>query len=137
MLARRAFRIRNWVIAKAINRGDLPFDPNWWRVEWQFCSKITVDVGREAQQNREDYFAGLRTGKEDYSERGASFLAARRENERGARDLLQRAEKLVEEFASSGINITQAIDLLEKRGNSGSPPSQPATQKPATQEKKA
>jgi capsid protein len=122
LLARNAERVRNWVIAKGINRGDIRFHQDWWRVEWQFASKITVDVGREAQANREDYIAGLRTAKEDYAERGKSLREARRDSEQSARDLLKRAEKLVSEFSSHGLTLTHAIELIEKRGNSGSAP---------------
>ena len=131
LLAWHATRIRNWVIACGIIRGDIEFHPDWWRVEWQFCSKITVDVGREAQANREDYIVGLRTAREDYSERGKSLKEARKDSESSARDLLKRAERLVSEFASSGITIAQAIDLIEKRGNSGSPPANASQPTPA------
>jgi capsid protein len=107
-------RVYVYVIAKGIANGDLPFDPNWFRALFHRPAKMTVDVGREATANREDVWAGLRTPQEDYEERGCNFLMARDDLENSARDLLNRADKLVKEF--SFLDHAGAIALLEKRG---------------------
>ncbi len=121
-LTRVKRRIRNYVIAKGINRGDLPYVQDWWKVRFQFPSRITVDVGREADANREDFFAGLRTAQEDYGERGVDFYEARQQISEAAEDLLQRATVLFNRYKEHGLTLEMAIQLIEKRGNSGSPP---------------
>lgn len=42
-------------IAAAIELGELPFSPDWWRWDFVMPPALTVDAGRDAQQDREDY----------------------------------------------------------------------------------
>lgn len=116
-------RIRNYVIAKAINRGDLPYCDDWWKCRFQTPSRISVDIGREARENREDVIAGLRTMQEDYGERGGNLYDARDDIQAAADDLCERASELVAKYKDQGLTFSQAIEMMEKRGNSGSPPS--------------
>lgn len=121
MLKRSIKAIRNYVIAKGIDRGDIKPVKGWWRVKWQMPSKISVDVGRESKANLEDYFAGLRTLQEDFGERGIDWKVARNDQETAARDLLGRAAAIRKDFPD--LTLQDAINLIEKRGNTGSPPS--------------
>lgn len=131
LLIRAKRRIRNYVIAKGINRGDLPYVEDWYRCRFQTPSRLTVDVGREADANREDVFAGLRTEQEDYSERGLDLWEARADIQEAADDLLERAVELVKKYGKDGLTLDQAIQMMSKRGNSGSQPAnQPNNQKP-------
>lgn len=122
ILIRAKRRIRNYVIAKGINRGDLPYVADWWKCRFQTPSRLTVDVGREADANREDVFAGLRTEQEDYSERGLDLWEARQDMQEAADDLLERAVELVAKYGKDGLTLEQAIQMMSKRGNSGSAP---------------
>lgn len=131
LLIRAKRRIRNYVIAKGINRGDLPYVEDWYRCRFQTPSRLTVDVGREADANREDVFAGLRTEQEDYSERGLDLWEARDDIQEAADDLLQRAVELMEKYGKHGLTFDQAIQIMVKKGNSGSAPAnQQNNQKP-------
>jgi capsid protein len=69
------FLLPTWgfVIGNAIKNGDLPDNPQWQKVSWHTPKKVTIDAGREAQQNREDIELGLKSASEDYAERGADF----------------------------------------------------------------
>jgi capsid protein len=130
LIARVKRRIRNYVIAKGIKNFGLPYVDDWWKVRFQFPSRITVDVGREADANREDVYAGLRTEQSDYEERGEDFYEARNDIQEAADDLLLRATQLVQKYGKDGLTLEMAIQMMVKRGNSGS---QPANQQNAKQ----
>lgn len=66
-------RLWFWITSKSIKAGDLPENPEKWRVRWQFPQKQTVDNGRDSNAARSDLFAGLRTFAEDFSERGRDW----------------------------------------------------------------
>ncbi len=99
-----------YVIGKGIARGELPPDENFWQVDWQRPSKITVDVGREADANRDDIAAGIRTLDEDAGERGKSWRDIREQKTTEVVDLLSRAEVIAKQFS---IPIELAITLLQ------------------------
>lgn len=73
-----------YVIGDAIDRGELEPMPNWWRISCVTPRRVTVDAGREAQQNRADVEMGLKTISDHYEELGADFGE---EIERRARDV--------------------------------------------------
>lgn len=105
-------RAYTWVTAKGIKRGDLKPVGNWWKARWQQPKKITVDVGREAKEAREDVKLGLKTFAEEAGERGQDWRQNRNQSERETRDLLERASRLSEEFS---ISIETALNLLSQR----------------------
>jgi capsid protein len=73
LIDRLCSRVWAHVITLGIQRGLIPQNENWWRVEWQRPAAASVDYGREAQANLNDVRAGLRTYSEDYSERGLEW----------------------------------------------------------------
>jgi len=98
MLINRILK-RAWfyVIGTKIYRRELPDSPGWWRVQCQPPSKITVDVGREAQQNRDDIKLGNRTLAEDAGERGVDWEELRAQRQRESVDAINRAKAMSEE----------------------------------------
>lgn len=62
-----------YIIGTAIDNGELPAVKNWHRVAFVTPRRVTVDAGREAQQNREDIKAGLKTLSDHFAELGADF----------------------------------------------------------------
>jgi capsid protein len=62
-----------YVIGDAIDRGLLPPAAGWWKISSVPPRRITVDAGREAQQNRADVEMGLKTLSDHYAELGADF----------------------------------------------------------------
>ena len=62
-----------YVIGDAIDRGILPPVAGWWRMATVPPKRVTVDAGREAQQNRADVEMGLKTLSDHYAELGADF----------------------------------------------------------------
>jgi len=105
-------RVWAWVIAKGIKRGDLKSTENWWKAKWQQPKKITVDVGREAKESREDVKLGLKTFQDEAGERGQDWRQNRSQTEIETRDLLSRAQALSAEF---GIEMSTALSLLSQR----------------------
>lgn len=89
------FQIR-YAIAKAIKVGILPKPKNqsdWWRWDFGMPRKFSIDPGREAQQRRADYRAGLRNRTSIISEEGGDVEEV--ENER-VEEVVRRARKIKE-----------------------------------------
>lgn len=118
-LCKLSNRIWGWVVSKAVKAGDLPYSEDWWRIRWQTPAKITVDVGREAQQAREDILLGIRTVAEDAAERGLDWQEMRDQSEREAADLLVRADRLSK---TSGKSFDLCMSLLQQRNKGGAAP---------------
>ena len=66
----RAWR---FFIGGAIANGDLPAAEDYAKVTWQTPKSLTVDAGREAQQAREDYKAGLSSLQDYFGELGQDW----------------------------------------------------------------
>jgi capsid protein len=97
ILERRLIRpVWAYVIGDAIARGLLPSVPSWWRIATVPPKRVTCDAGREAQQNRADVEAGLKTITDHYAELGADF---REEIERRGAD----AKLILETAAKYGV----------------------------------
>jgi len=82
-----------YVIGDAIDRGELDPVPNWWRISAVRPKRLSVDAGREAQQNRADVEMGLKTISTHYEELGADFGEELERRARDARMILEAAEK--------------------------------------------
>ena len=82
-----------YVIGDAIATGALPAVTGWWKVRFQKPARVTVDAGREAQQNRADVEMGLKTLEESYAELGLDFEEQAEIRAQNARFLLDLAKK--------------------------------------------
>jgi capsid protein len=87
-----------YVIGDAIARGSLPPIPGWWKISTVPPKRVTVDAGREAQQNRSDVEMGLKTLSDHFNEQGADFGE---EIERRASD----AKLIIDTAAKYGIPV--------------------------------
>lgn len=56
-----AKRVVGYAISKAIQRGDLPQSPEWWKWNFTLPAHITVDAGYDAEADRKDYESGFKT----------------------------------------------------------------------------
>lgn len=63
-----------FVIGWAIDSGLLPAENWWWYCAWTHPRKLTVDAGREEQQNRANVEMGLKTLEESFAECGLDYL---------------------------------------------------------------
>ncbi len=82
-----------YVIADAIESGALPLVANWHRVSATTPRRITVDAGREAQQNRADVEMGLKTLSEHFAEQGMDFEEEMRIRAQNARRMIDLAKE--------------------------------------------
>jgi capsid protein len=74
ILERRLIKpVWTYVIGDAISRGLLPPIEGWWKISSVPPKRVTVDAGREAQQNRADVEMGLKTLSDHFQELGADF----------------------------------------------------------------
>lgn len=124
LLIKFATRVWGYVVSKGVKRGDIPASDEWWKVRWQTPSKITVDVGREAQQNREDILLGIRTEQEDAAERGVDIDDLRAQRKSEATQRITDAQDIATE---TGVSFDVALMQLSRRTPNGNlPAAQPA-----------
>jgi capsid protein len=100
-----------YVIGDAIATGQLPAVPDWWKIACVCPKRVSVDAGREAQQNRADVEMGLKTLSDHFSELGADFNEELERRARDARQILDTAEKFgvpVEMLWKPAGGLTQA-----------------------------
>ena len=82
-----------YVIGDAIARGFLPPIPGWWKISTVPPKRVTVDAGREAQQNRSDVEMGLKTLSDHFNEQGADFGEEIERRASDAKLIIETAEK--------------------------------------------
>lgn len=80
-----------FVIGTAITMGELPATNWWWYCTWTHPKKLTVDAGREEQQNRANVEMGLKTIEESFAECGLDFEDEMRTRANNARFILDLA----------------------------------------------
>ena len=104
-----------YVVGDAISRGSLPPIPGWWKISTVPPKRVTVDAGREAQQNRSDVEMGLKTLSYHFNEQGADFGE---EIERRASD----AKLIIETAEKYGVPVEMlwkpAVTMAEAPGRS-------------------
>lgn len=92
-----------YVIGHAITTGKLPAVENWTEVNFTTPRRITVDAGREAQQNRADVQAGLKTISDHYAELGMDFNV---ELENRAREM-KRVQDIAKQYGLDPRDLFQ------------------------------
>jgi capsid protein len=95
MILERRFIKPVWafVIGDAVARGLLPPVDGWWKISTVPPKRVTVDAGREAQQNRADVEMGLKTLSDHFNEQGADFGEEIERRAANARLILETAAK--------------------------------------------
>ena len=94
----------NYIIADAIERGELPDNSEWTKMTFTTPCRVTVDAGRMSDQERSDIEFGLGTLSDSYAARG---MDAREEIVRKAKEL-----KMINEVAKEhGIDPTSLYKL--------------------------
>jgi capsid protein len=94
ILERRLIRpVWGYVIGDAVARGLLPAITDWWKIATVPPRRVTVDAGREAQQNRADVEMGLKTLSDHYAELGADFGEELERRAADAKLILETARK--------------------------------------------
>ena len=82
-----------YIIGSAIKDGELKAVDNWTNVSWTTPRKVTVDAGRDAQQNRQDIESGLKSLTDNYLEEGLDPKEKMRENAAEKKYLIELSEE--------------------------------------------
>jgi len=80
-----------FAIGWAVSQNILPTQNWWWYCTWTHPRKLTVDAGREEQQNRANVEMGLKTLEESFSECGLDFEDEMRTRADNARFIMNLA----------------------------------------------
>ncbi len=118
-----------FVIGDAIASKRLPEAENWTKVSFTTPRRITVDAGRDAQQNRADVELGIKTISECFAEQGMDFTEEMEIRAQNARALLDLAKKygVPLEMLWSPTGGTAATPVV---GESEDPPAPGGLEKP-------
>jgi capsid protein len=111
-----------YVIGDAIASGQLDAESGWWKISCTTPRRITVDAGREAQQNRADVEMGLKTLSEHFAEQGMDFEEEMRIRAQNARRILDLAAeyKIPLEMLWRPGGGTNATTAVGETGTTGS-----------------
>lgn len=101
--------VAGWKIAEGINKGSIPFHPNWYRFKPQRPVYITIDLGRDSKAGIEENKAALLTATSWFEENGLDF-----EEET---ELLFQEEKFRQEMAAKYNVPIDRVRLLTPNGN--------------------
>lgn len=101
--------IYEYVIEDGIIRGKIPAVPDWHKTKWRRPPKITVDAGREAQNEREDVKNGLMTLEEHYSARGKDYRREITQKAEEVRYMLDECARLSIPAEALSINLKSAV----------------------------
>ena len=93
MVQRFLTPVWGYIIGSAIKDGFLRTTEAWTNVSWTTPRKVTVDAGRDAQQNRQDIESGLKTLTQNYLEEGEDPKEQMRSNAAEKRYLLDLAKE--------------------------------------------
>ena len=107
-----------FVIGDAIASKRLPEVENWTKVAFTTPKRVTVDAGREAQQNRADIELGIKSMSEHFAEQGMDFneeMEIRTQNARALLDLAEKYKVPLEMIyrPSGGIAATPVVGEIE------------------------
>jgi len=114
-----------YVIGDAIARGEIGAATSWWKISCVCPKRVSVDAGREAQQNRADVEMGLKTLTDHFQELGADFGEELERRAQDAKAIIDTAAKYgvpVELLwkPSGGISFAPAVGEIQGRpANSG------------------
>lgn len=93
------------VLGNAIANGDLPFHPLWYKWEWFFPSKSTIDVGRESQANIEEINAGINTGARVASDDGMDIDEIQIQRGREVEAMIEVAQNVAQNVSTDGEEV--------------------------------
>jgi lambda family phage portal protein len=119
MIQRFLTPVWGYVIGCAIKDGFLRSTEYWTNVTWTTPRRVTVDAGRDAQQNRMDIESGLKSLTDNYLEEGLDPKEKMRENAAEKRYLMDLSKEFdvplsmlykPQNVAPSDINAAVADD---------------------------
>jgi hypothetical protein len=99
-----AKRLVSYAIAKAQKRGDLPQSADWWRWEFSFPPKLTIDDGRVMKELESSYKLGFKSASDITAAMGKEYKDVIREKAEEAATRQLIAKEVGDKY---GIRIDQ------------------------------
>ena len=116
MANKSSTRVIVYALAKAIERGDLPFDPEWYKWSHVGASDLTADRRYDAETDKMEYELGWSTLDDIEKRRGnGDWVKKREQKEKEADDLFARAKRLADKY---DVTIQEAITQIQMIGTS-------------------
>ena len=97
------------VIAEGIENGDLSAFENWQSCRIQSPAKLTIDIGREAKQERDDVTAGLMTRAHHFGQRGMDWQNEIDQQAKEFSYIMERSQELAEKY---NVPVDVALNRL-------------------------
>lgn len=104
-------RMDGFRLACAIQLGELPANPEWWRWSYQGPARLTADAKYDSDVDIQERKSGVSTLARSAARRGEYWRDVRGQRDIEADDLLTRAGALA---AKHKISIELALSILEK-----------------------
>lgn len=123
-----ALSILLWAVASYVQRGRIPFSPDWMDWDFSMPARYSVDLGRDSQNERENLSVGTQSLSQILGAQG--ITAADHLNERAADYLLAKSiadergiplQWLINPSASFGNTADQAIEEQAPTVGPGAP----------------
>lgn len=102
---------RTWmqVIAQGVDSGDLPAQEGWQKCKLQAPARLTIDIGREAREEREDVTAGLMSLSQHYGQRGLDWQGEIDQQTKEFSYIMERSQEIAEKY---DIPVDVALNRL-------------------------
>ena len=102
---------RTWamVIAEGIANKKLPSIEGWQSCRIQCPAKLTIDVGRESKQERDDVSAGLMSRAHHFGQRGMDWQNEVNQQAKEFGYIMEKSKELAEKY---GVPIDVALNRL-------------------------
>lgn len=97
------------VIAKGIEDGSLPAQQSWQKCKIQPPARLTIDIGRESREEREDVTAGLMSLSQHFGQRGLDWQSEVDQQAKEFSYIMERAQELATKY---DIPIDVALNRL-------------------------
>ena len=133
LLRRACARYDGYALAKAMKLGLLPWNDQWYAWHYQAAAQLTADAKYQSDVDLQERHTGIKTLAKITAERGEDWLDVRRQREREADDLLERATRLAERW---GLPLAQALSILELSTPNQSSTATTATNKDLSDDKR-
>lgn len=125
LIEKFARRVWGFAVGSAANLGLIPPLPaDWWNISFSKPKANSIDIGREATAEQNDYLLGWKTRSEHLSEQGIDPDAYRLNKKAEVGALLADASEIAAEY---DIPLTTALSLFEERKLIVQSPAAPAT----------
>ena len=124
-----AKRIVSYAVAKAQKRGDLPQSADWWRWEFSYPPKLTIDDGRVMKELESSYKLGFKSASDITAAMGKEYKDVIREKAEEAATRQLIAKEIGDKY---GIEIEPRELLMLTPNEMAKPDAPDAPENPPT-----